>query len=309
MDNDRRGWLTFFGIVHIGIGLVCLLLLFGTAVGAEMIAKRPGTPQPNIAQSLLFDALATFYFVAIGVGSIRARRWARDLALAVSAVWLIAGVIACAVSFIVFPHILVIIPPSQEHAVVTMMSISLVLTMILLPLAFTLFYRMRSVRSTCESHDPKPRWTERAPVPVLALALTLALGALMMIVNLNARAYFLFGMMLTGATASIAIVALAVLFAVIAVQLFRLRESAWWVLVLLHLVAATGMVMAFTRGVDVNGYYDRIGQMTPQIRAMHLETLTSDPKLWAIIVVGWLAYLAFLVWLRRYFVTRRAAFI
>lgn len=306
MTHDRRGWLIVFGALHIVIGLVSLLLMFATAVGADRLATGTAPP-PNVGQSLLFDALAAFYFLAVGVGSIRARRWARSIALAVTAIWLIGGIVAFAVLFVVMPHLLVIVPPSNEHQFITGAVVSVLLTMVLLPLVILLFYRAPSVRATCEAHDPTPRWTERTPLPVLALSLALALGALMMVVNLNAKAYFLFGVVLTGAPASIAIVALAILFAVISVQLFRLRESAWWVLVLLHLVAAIGMVSAFTRGVDVNGFYERTGVMTPQIRAMHLEALTRDPKLWAIIVVGWIAYLAFLIGLRRYFVERRVA--
>lgn len=304
MEKDRRGWLILFGIVHLALGLLCLLLLFATAVGAEMIAKR--ATAANIGQSLLFDAIAAFYFGAVGVGSIRARRWAQSIALAISAVWLIVGVVAFAVVFTVMPHILVMVPPSQEHAFITATAISTFAMMILLPLVFVLFYRAPSVRATCERHDPKVRWTDRTPLPVLALSLILAFAALTMVANLNARATFVFGVMLTGATASVSLVALALLFAVIAVQLFRLRESAWWVLLLLHLITAVGMIAAFSRGIDVNGYYERLGAMTPQIRAMHLETLTRDPKLWAILVVGWIAYLAFLVWLRREFVSRRA---
>jgi len=308
--TDRRGWLIFFGVVHLAIGLICLLLFFGTAVGADLLAARGGgTPPPNIGQSLLFDALAALYFAAIGIGSIRARRWAQSIAVAVSGVWLIGGLFAFAALFVVMPHLLVIVPPSQERAFISTASISIFVTMVLVPLVLLLFYGAPSVRATCEAHDPKPRWTERAPVPVLALSLVLALGALMLIVNLNVKSYVLFGFMLTGATASVALVAIALLFAVMAVQLFRLRESAWWMLLLLHLVGAVGLAMTLARGAGVNESYLRNANMTPQIRAMHLETLPQDPKMWAIIAVGWIAYLAFLVWLRRYFVARRAAFI
>jgi len=303
MEQDRRVWLIIFGALHIVIGLICLLLMLATAVGADRLAN--GATPPNVGQSLLFDALAAFYFLAVGVGSIRARRWARSIALAVTAIWLIGGIVAFAVLFVVMPHLMVIVPPSNEHQFITAAIVSVLLTMVLLPLVIVLFYRAPSVRATCETHDLTPRWTERTPLPVLALSLALALGAVMMVANLNAKAYFLFGIVLTGAPASIAIVALAFLFGVISVQLFRLRESAWWVLVLLHLVAAVGMVSAFTRGVDVNDFYERTGVMTPQIRAMHLETLTRDPKMWAIIIIGWTAYLAFLIGLRRYFVARR----
>ena len=68
------------------------------------------------------------------------------------------------------------------------------------------------------------------PVPVLALVLVLAFGAVMMLINAGRPVYVAFGYILTGAPAALAIVAFAILFGYLAVQVYRLRESAWWVL-------------------------------------------------------------------------------
>lgn len=298
MSHDRRGWLIVFGIAHCLLGLVSLLLMFGTAVAAERIRT------PSAGQSVVFYAVATLYFFAIGIGSMRARRWARAIALAISAVWLACGIVGFAALFVVLPHLLVLIPPSQEKTFISAAVITIFATAVALPLIFVLFYRGDAVRETCESVDRNPRWTDRLPLPVLALALPLAFAGLLTLMNVNMRVYYLFGVMLTGAPAMIATVAIAMFFAIVSLELFRMRPAAWWVLLLVHLLTAVGCVAAFS--TDVNAAVARMGTMTPQIRAMHLETLPRDPRLWAIVAISWLAYLGFLLWLRRYFRTAAA---
>ncbi len=290
MSTDRRGWLIVFGILHCLLGLAALLLMFGSAIAADRIPRAGGA-----GQSVVFYAVATIYFFAIGVGSMRARRWARAIALAISAVWLACGVIGFAALFVVMPHLLVLVPPSQEKTFITAAVTAIFITGIALPLLFGLFYRAASVRGTCDRYDLKPRWTDRLPLPVLALVLPLAFGALMTLMNVNMRVYYVFGVMLTGAPAMIATVAIAALFAIVSLELFRMRATAWWVLLLVHLLTAIGCVAA--AGNDINRMYERMGAMTPQVRAMHLETLPHDPRLWAIVAVAWIAYLGFLLWL------------
>jgi hypothetical protein len=303
--KDRRAGLIAFGVLHILLGCLSILLLLATAASAELIARRgtPNAPQVNVAQGLLFYGAAAFYFIAVGIGSIRGRRWARALAAAVSAIWTVAGVFTLAVLFIVLPHVMVLIPPSQEAAVRASSIAFVIVVMILLPLAMALFYASRDTALTSDELDPRIRWTDRVPVAVLALCVALAFGAVTMLVNSAKPVYVFFGHVLTGAPAALAVIALAILFAYLAVQVYRLRESAWWVLLLLHVIAGA-MTVAALGQTNLNDIYQRMGLLTPQVQAMHLEQITGSAALWATITLGWIAYLWFLLWLRRYFVGR-----
>src|SRR6185295_9329335 len=78
-----------------------------------------------------------------------------------------------------------------------------------------------------------------------------------------------FGTVLTGAPAIIVLVAVGILCAFLAVQLYRMKQSAWWAIVLLTIIGIANAAYTFTR-VDLNELYEKMGIMTPQLRAMHL---------------------------------------
>jgi len=219
----------------------------------------------NAAQSLLIDSAATVYFIATGIGSIRGRRWARALIAAISGAWTVLGVFVLAVLLSLRTS-----PTPQTIVAVAIFAIAL-------PLLLTLFYSSRDTALTADELDPKFRWTDRAPVPVLALCAVLAFCSIEMLMTSGRQTFVLFGHLLTGAPAALAMIALGILFAHLAIQAYRLRESAWWVLMLLHVIGGA-------------------------TSAMGLQL--SSPALWAMIAVGWIAYFCFLIWLRRYFVGR-----
>ncbi|HVR38343.1 MAG TPA: hypothetical protein VMU84_04555, partial [Thermoanaerobaculia bacterium] len=117
---------------------------------------------------------------------------------------------------------------------------------------------------------------DRAPAPVLALVIVMGVAAAWMLVSLSDPVVPLFGRIFTGASAALTLLALAILCAVLAVQLYRLKESAWWTVVLLQLI---GCALAAT-------------------------SLTRDPRVLALTLVTWVGYFAFLIYLRRYFAQR-----
>lgn len=299
--RDRRTGLLIFGILHILLGALCVILMLGVAAASEIQTRRGGPPVPMLAQTLLVYAVFTFYFVTIGIGSIRARRWARAVALAVSSIWAILGVGSIASLFFTIPRMLVLIPPSRTTAVVTIMVSTSVILYFLVPMAFVLFYRSPHVRATCEARDPKPRWTDRAPVPVLAVSIILAFTAIVLVATLAHPAVPLPGTILTGASAMVVILGIAGLFAFLSVQFFRLKRSAWWTLVLLQVAAAIVWTLTL-RTFDVNAWYQATGvPVTPQVQVMHLERLFHSAAFQAVTIAVWIAYLALLVWMRRYF--------
>src|SRR5437899_7386808 len=95
--KDRRGWLIAFGVVEI---LIACFLAMMAAFMVFAISSLPRTPQqpPMPARTMIpgvvfYLALAAG-FIALGIGSIRAREWARIAMIVVSSIWMAFGVIA-----------------------------------------------------------------------------------------------------------------------------------------------------------------------------------------------------------------------
>ncbi|MCU1230790.1 MAG: hypothetical protein JWO97_3674 [Acidobacteria bacterium] len=250
-----------FGLVAFGI----VQLVLGAATGVLALAvSASDSPAPELASNIVLFGTATLYFFAAGIGSIRGRRWARALSVAVTAIWLAIGTIATLVTLTVGPG--------------SASLLRYLVAGIIVPLALLLFYRSRDVGVTCDLRDPEPRWTDRVPLAVLAVVLVMAFSSVTLLANLgNASAQL--PAALHGAPAGIAVFAMALLFAYLALQLYLLKQSAWWTTMMLHVLGAIAAVASLMTGSGV-----RLG------------------ALWAIMIAAWLAYAVFLVRIRRYFI-------
>src|SRR5713101_3903221 len=126
--KDRGAALVLFGAFQILLGLAALCLLFGFAAAIELQSRGSGVPAPPvgaIVTNVVFYAVMTAYFFAVGIGSIRKRRWARALSLVVSSLWLVAGVVSVIAVAIIAPRITGIVPPSQTALIFSVMFIGL----------------------------------------------------------------------------------------------------------------------------------------------------------------------------------------
>jgi hypothetical protein len=302
--KDRGAALILFGAFQILLGVAALCMLFGFAAAVELQSRNggPAAPMPMgaVVSNVIFYAVAAAYFFTAGVGSIRKRRWARALSLVVSAIWLVLGILCVVAVAILAPHLMVLIPPSQTTTMFAILFITMAVTGILLPLVMVAFYRGPNVKATCEAADPVIRWTDRVPLPIVALVLMMGYGAVSMLATATYGVIPLFGTIVTGAPAVITVVALAGLLGYLSVQLFRMKRSAWWTVVLLHVIG--GVAGAFTvLRTDMDKLYAQMGIGTQQFRAMNFGSIYHDPLLWALMAVCWAAMLAYLIWTRRFF--------
>lgn len=256
-----------FGIVQLLVGAVCALMLLGVVAGPET---------PATASSVFVFGMAAFHFVTAGVGSIRGRRWARAMSLVVAALWLAAGVVTTLAMLVLVPKL--------GGSIGTRGVVGLALS-VAVPALLVGFYRRDEVRLECERRDPRRRWTDRVPAPVLALVLVMGSAAAWLLVTLSRPAVPLFGTVVTGAPAALTLLALAVLCAFLAVQLYRLKESAWWTVVLLQIAGCSVAAVTISRGGG---------------------PLARDPVVWLFTIATWVGYLLFLLWVRRYFTGARA---
>ena len=297
--SDRRTGLVLFGSLQVLLGLLAAVFMLVVAAGHEFAQQSGSAPSESaLASAVIVYGLAAAYFVATGVGSIRCRRWARALSVVVSALWMAAGIVGGLMIAVVMPRVLAAQGIPNTAAATGCAAVAVLVGGIGLPLILFLFYRRADVRSTCERIDTKSRWTDRVPLPVLAVILVLSFGAIALIANLASPRFTLIGREVTGATAAITLFALAGLSAVVAVQLYRLKESAWWTLILLQLIGVAIAVSSLMTNDP--------GRTAPAGAEAEIAAIYRDPLFLAILAATWIAYFAFLVYLRRFFIQRHA---
>ncbi|HEV7919893.1 MAG TPA: hypothetical protein VGR02_03785 [Thermoanaerobaculia bacterium] len=302
--RDRTAGLILFGIVHILFGLVCAGFILLMAVMSELGARRGGgtqLPTYVFATNVVIYGLFALYFFSVGIGSIRRRRWARALALVVSWMWLIVGLLTAVVLGVMMPRLMKNMPADGANIVMIVTLVTVCVLYILVPAVILLGYRGPNVKATVEHYDRKVRWTDRAPLPVLAVVLLLATGSISLLASTAYATIPIGATIVTGVPAMIICLAFAGLLAFLALGFYRLKLSAWWSLLLLQVIGAG--VGAYTLlHTDFDELYTKMGVMTPQLRQLGITEMYRDPVLWIPAGIGWLLFLSFLLWLRRYFV-------
>ncbi|HVS30974.1 MAG TPA: hypothetical protein VMS98_05920 [Thermoanaerobaculia bacterium] len=290
--KDRSAGLVVFGLLQVLLGFVCIGFTLLVAAATEFATNAPATAPSgaDLAGAMVVYALAAVYFLSAGVGSIRGRRWARALSVVVSALWMAGGAVATVMVAILLPKMREALPAAGSPAMMSGCAIGgMLVAGVLLPLGLFLFYRSPHVLATCERRDPKPRWTDRVPLPVLAVVIVLAFASVALLASLAKPVLPLAGTVLTGAPAVLTLLSLSFLSAFLAVQLYRLKESAWWTLVLLQVIGCVIGVLTLTR-------LDESTAGTVPVAEIY-----RDPVFIAVLIATWVAYFAFLLYLRRYF--------
>ncbi|HEX6177239.1 MAG TPA: hypothetical protein VF057_02680 [Thermoanaerobaculia bacterium] len=284
-STSRPAGLVVFGILQLILGIGAVLLVLGISATYE-IAQQRGLPPAGaaLASAVVVYGLAAIYLISVGVGSIRGRRWARSLAHVVSAIWAAAGIVTLLMMLILIPRV--------TGASVMRPAIMTLLVGVVLPLVLYFYYRRDDVRSACENLDFTVRWTDRVPPAVLAVVLVLSFAAISLLANLAAPSFVALGREVTGAPAALTMFAFAALSAVLAYQSYKLNESAWWTLLLLQLI---GLAYAITSFLTVDFSTATAG--TP----LAVRAIYRDPLFVAMLAATWIAYFAFLLYIRRYF--------
>lgn len=314
--SDRSSWIAVFGVVEIGLGLACLLLcallLALAAFGPSLGARGAGLGARTVGSSLaVYLTLATF-FVWMGIGTLRKRRWARTLMLSSSWIWLAVGVFGMGIWFLVLlPGLngLLELPADTEGAGAVTAIVGVVATLfmtivyVVLPLAFVLFLRSPGVRQSFEIHDPVPRWTDRCSAGVLSMILTLAYGAFSCLYALTFDVVPFFGILLRGLPAAALLVASAAALAWLAYGFYELRPGAWWGTLLFTLLWTVSSVLTFLRA-PIEDVYRAAGIDAEQLETLRGMGLASPSFLVGVTLASALTVVAYLVFLRKEFRVR-----
>ena len=311
--KDRSVGLVVFGSVEILIG--CLCALVAPMMVLVAFVPQPGGPPAGLQMMLpavTIYVMAAVFFIWIGIGSILARRWARAVMLVCSWMWLICGVFTMIVGVFMMPsmfdHMFDQMPPGQQMPpkapLVPLIFAGGFMGCIyfLLPLAFVLFYRSKHVWATCRFKDPKTRWTDRCPLPVLALVIFFAYGLFSLVwmpfYNFTVPC---FGVILDGAAGALVVLGVVLLEIYLIWGMYHLRVAAWWTAVVCVVVGSISGLLTMGR-IDLMELYERMGMPDQQLDVIRqMGMVEKMDSLWWVWIPMALVFLVYLVYVKRYF--------
>jgi hypothetical protein len=317
---DRSTGLVVFGIAQIILGLLAALMIPLIALGAVVSRLAPGG---SMHAGQLLSATSTYAFAAVvlvtlGIGSIQYRRWARALTLITSWYWLIMGTLVTILLTAVMPVAMRTALQVQEHAanapspeistaamaiIVTLIIVFLAFFLVVVPIAFVVFYSRADVAATCRDRDPVERWTDRTPLPVLGASVVFFVGALyLLVVGVTTPIFPFFGRYLTGIPGVACFLVLAALDAYLAFATYRLNVTGWWIAAIMLPIRLVSMALTYVKA-DLMQAYSRMGRSDTELRM-----LQSSPILRGHVVLWWslislVVFFLYLLWIKRYFKT------
>jgi hypothetical protein len=315
---DRTTGLVIFGIAQIILGLLAALMIPLVALAAVM--SRLG-PASSMHPGQMISGASTYFFAAIvfitlGIGSVQYRRWARALTLVTSWYWLIMGALVTVLITAVLPVMMKTLLQTQQNIgnaqtpalsptamaiIVTLVIIFFAFFLIVVPIAFVVFYGREDVALTCRDRDPIERWTDRTPLPVLGASVVFFVGALyMLVVAATSPVFPFFGKYLTGIPAAACLLVLAAIDGYLAIASFRLKLAAWWLAIITLALRLLSMSLTYVKA-DLVQAYSQMGRSDAELRM-----LESSPLLRGHVFLWWsllslLIFLGYLIWIKRYF--------
>jgi len=310
--KDSKTGLVVFGILHIIFGGFCALMvpfmIFGMIASTvfDNSAAAPMRPTMMIPALLLYVLMAV-WFICMGIGSIKARRWARALVLVTSWLWLIGGIGGLIFILLLMPDIYdqmgesEQMPPELARIMKYVMTAFMTVFYVIIPAVLVLFYGSKNVKATCQFRDPQVRWTDKCPLPVLALSLMFGFWA----VSIPFTAFYgwaipFFGLILSGIRGVGVLLLVMLLAGYIAWGTYKLSIKAWWGAVLLIIAWALSAGITFSR-VSLLDYYEKMNFPEQQLDIMKQFNISQD---YMVFFLGlWVAgFLGYLLYTRRYFV-------
>jgi hypothetical protein len=304
---DRSRWLVLGGALLIAAGVVAALLGLLSAAAPILARGMPGQAgvsgqTPFLLMGVLFYEGLAALLIVLGVGSIRARRWALALIQIVLWTWLFTGILSVLFLAVFIPSM----PGSPVGAAAGMMPclilVALVMAslLVVVPLALLLVYRRQDVRRTVEVRDPGPAWTDGLPLSLLGIVLALAASAFFTVVSMfGIRAVPLLGIVIVGWPAKVILLGITGLLAVLTVAVYRRSEAGWWGLILLQTFQLANLVTM--RRLNMPSLLRQMGYPEEQVRVAGQFSLLDKPAFLILMAAAWIALLLFLLAVRKYF--------
>ena len=324
-----------FGLMLCGLGALMVLQYFLISkIGgldpkaAEEMESMQGMMGIASVVNLIVYGGTGVLMIVLAFGLFTMKRWSRPFALTLSWGWLYMGVIMMASLILMMGPMkqfmgdamnaqIASVPagsaplPSMDSFFTIFMVIYLIvifLFLVLMPALLLWLNWGSDVRRTLELHDPKPRWTDRQPVPLIGLTITAAAFALfslpgMVMLNQPWMSQFLPG----GALRYLYFLIPFVWFYV-AWGSYR-GQIAAWVVALVLLIGSATMGILTMQHVDWAVMYQQMGMPEAEVARMaSMVTEMFAPKKMGILMsASMLPLLAYLLWALRFFRRTRTA--
>lgn len=317
-NKDRSTGLTIFGVLQIILGIFAALMVPLSMLGVFLSRLGPaGAMQPRqFISSIATYAFMSAILVTLGIGSVQAKRWARSLTLVISWYWLVLGILVTILLTAVLPVAMRSAmaqvqqntsgaPPGLSTGIMavilTLIIVFAAVFLVIVPIGLVAFYGRDDVAETCRRRDPVVRWTDRTPLPVLGASIVFFTGALYMaMVGITTPLFPFFGRYLTGIGATGCFLMLAGFDIYLAVALFRLQNTGWWLACGILAVRLVSVTMTFARA-DLMQAYSKIGFSDAQVRMM-----SSNPMFRSHAILWWglfsmVGLFGYLIWIKHYF--------
>jgi hypothetical protein len=318
VHRDMRPGLIIFGIFSILLGVMCLLMvplmLFGAVV--QTAGGQAASWAMTLPAAIFYLGLAVVS-IWLGIGSILCRRWARALMLLFSLFWLVSGVFAMVVMLLMMGDMKAGMLQSMQAAgsgspalasgIMAVMLATLGIVYVVIPGAFSAFYALRSTRLTCEARDPKVRWTDRCPLPLLGLVLLHGLMAVCFPMALfYAPVFPFYGKWMEGAPALMAILGLSLVLGCGAWGMYR-RMWVCWALALGAVLAVAGAYMVTLGQTGLMEFYRHMEMPAEMLKALEQMPFLQNKFLAWLGFLYLIPYAGWMVWCLRYFPARADA--
>lgn len=303
--KDRSAGLICFGILLIVMGLLCVLLAAFSGFSMWMTMKVGGGASPYIRPMMLAVVVGMYTSLAVilvwlGIGSLLYRRWAAALVHVLSLLSLISGSLGLVAAGMAMAPMRDSLAGTGGSA--TFVTLTLIFTLlfmvfvyVIIPGALWLFYRSPHVHATCAARDPRERWTDRCPRPVLLAVVAMSVFGVNTINTLAYPVAPFFGRLLTGGTAVALQAGGGALLMVGALLLYRLRMAGWWIASLVLLFWTVSVLVTFQM-VEPRAWFDAMG-VSMDARAQPFMTMGFGRQsgavtaIWACVAGGFLLYL------------------
>jgi len=307
--KDRRTGLIAFGIIEIILGVLFAIIFISTTLitlfmpFSQQNSSTAMNSNVMIAGTLFYVALSVA-FIWLGIGSIKAKRWARTLWLIGSWVGLIGGIMGMVWMAIVMFNMGSISNPEVPKLMITIITcISLgfmFIFYVVIPASLIFFYSSKHTKATCEHRDPNIRWTDKCPTPVLALSLMCWYGAVtVFFVGFTGWTVPFFGQILSGTSGAIAVIISSAILVYTAWTSYRLKIVAWWTTLIMILFWGTNAVTFSI--VDLMEFYEKMNYTGQQLDAMEQLNLPAKPLMVSACIVGIVVSIAFIIFIKKYF--------
>jgi hypothetical protein len=308
--KDRSTGLVVLGILEIAIGGFCALLIplaLALTVASQSLAGSAAGPEVRtLVPGLLIYGLIAVGFVWIGVGSVRARRWARAVMLSLAWLWLITGLLSMVVFWVLVPRWIGVagmsdLPGNALTLVMLTTGLFLGFIYVLLPLAFVLFYRSEHVAATCRARDPGPSWVDDCPQQIVTLVLLYGIcAASLLIVPAYGFAFPLFGVILEGWSGAAAWLVVVALLLLLLVGTARRDPRAWTLAMVASIVAAVSSTVHAAM-VPMSAWLDRVATSAEERQMMASVGDLTPTAMVLLSLAVWGSWIVYLFMVRRFF--------